>query len=205
MNHGMTRREWLSRSAAAGAGAWLTSGSAHASDEQPEPDDLVIAVEQIAAKLLGQPVVVEKAPPKEAPPPAPVPASAPVPPPVVKQKKTKSVMVAGLLSILPGGGMYYVGKWGWGLMYTCLVVGGIGAGLSPQAGYDDPEMLYMYIGLAAAAWIGGGIHAMFAATEYEEELEESAALPGGFRPVLTNGPGRNPHPAVVIPVWYSRF
>ena len=164
-------------------------------------DDLVIAVELIAAKLLGQPVAAEKAPPKVKP--APLPA--PIPPPVVKRKKTKSMLAAGLLSILPGGGMYYVGKWGWGLMYTCLVVGSFGAGISPEAGYDDPEMLYLYIGLAAAAWIGGAVHAIIAAKDYQEEIEESAALPGGFYPVPTNGPGRNPHPAVVIPVWFGRF
>jgi hypothetical protein len=160
-----------------------------------------VAVEQIAVKLLGPSAVVEKAPPKEEPAPAPPPA----PPPVVREKKTKSVLAAGLLSILPGGGMYYVGKWGWGLMYTCLVIGGIGAGLSSDTVAQDPEMVYAYFGLAAAAWIGGGIHAMFAARDYQEEVGESASLPGGFYPVPANGPGRSPHPAVVIPVWFGRF
>ena len=57
---------------------------------------------------------------------------------------------------------------------------------------------------AAAAWIGGAIHAIIAAGEYEEE-EETASLRGGFYPVATGGPGRDPHPAVVIPVWFGRF
>jgi hypothetical protein len=164
-------------------------------------DDLVVAVEQIAAKLLGQPTVVEKAPPVEKPAPAPLPP----PTPVVKEKKTKSMLAAGLLSILPGGGMYYVGKWGWGLLYTCLVIGGIGAGLSSDTVAEDPDMVYAYIGVAAAAWIGGAIHAIIAARDYEEEVEETASLRGGFYPVATGGRGSDPHPAVVIPVWFGRF
>jgi hypothetical protein len=164
-------------------------------------DDLVVAVELIAAKLLGQTTVVEKAPPPVKPAPAPLPAPSP---PVVKKKKTKSMLAAGLLSILPGGGMYYVGKWGWGLMYTCLVVGGIGAGLESDTVAADPEMSYVYFGVAAAAWIGGVLHAIIAAKDYEEE-EETASLRGGFYPVATGGPGRDPHPAVVIPVWFGRF
>jgi hypothetical protein len=144
--------------------------------------------------------VVEKAPPVEKPAPAPIPP----PPPVVKEKKTKSVLAAGLLSILPGGGLYYVGKWGWGLMYSCLVVGGIGAGLSSDTVAEDPEMTYVYIGVAVAAWIGGAVHAIIAARNYEEE-EETASLRGGFYPVAAGDPGRAPHPAVVIPVWFGRF
>jgi len=167
-----------------------------------QADDLVVAVEQIAAKLLGQTAVVEKAPPPKKPAPSLPP---PLPPPVVKKKKTKSKLTAGLLSILPGGGMYYVGKWGWGLVYTCLVVGGIGAGLSSDTVAEDPDMIYAYFGLAAAAWIGGGVHAVIAAGEYEEEIEETASLRGGFFPVDSGGRGRDPHPAVVIPVWFGRF
>ena len=167
-----------------------------------DADDLVVAVEQIAAKLLGQTTVAEKAPPKKEPAPAPAPAPAP---PMVKKKKTKSKLTAGLLSFLPGGGMYYVGKWGWGLVYTCLVVGSIGAGLSSDTVDQDPEMVYVFFGLAAAAWIGGGVHAIIAAGEYEEEVEETASLRGGFYPVAVGDPGRDPHPAVVLPVWLGRF
>jgi len=130
-------------------------------------DALVEAVDQVASRLRGQPEAVGLPP---------------------RQLKSKTVWVAGVLSVLPGGGMFYVGKWGYGLMYAALIVGGVGASFQDK---NQDLRVGLWI-IAGAAMAGSAVHAMFAADDYREE-----------RPDLA--PGRDPHPALIVPLVIGSF
>jgi hypothetical protein len=160
--------------------ATFKTASGKASCQQ---DALVSAVDQVAAKLRGGAEAVTE--------PAPT-----VPP---RKLKTKSVWVAGVLSLVPGGGMFYVGKWGYGILYACLIVGGIGASFQPD---NQDQQIALWV-VAGSAFVGSVIHAMFAAADYQEE--EEVALDRGnayARPPIWS---LDPAPAFLVPLISGRF
>lgn len=174
-------------------------------------DDLLSAVERIAVKLEGGQVS-----PAEA---APEPVAAAVeplpkkPPEVIRapprklRRRSKSVLAAALWSALPGGGMYYVGKWGWGIFYTSVIIGGYVVLFSTM---DTTSMDIDWMAPTGGLMIGLGwlvsiIHSMVAASNWKDPEAEPVGLIRDFRPVPTIGPGRNPHPAVMVPIFSGRF
>ena len=176
-------------------------------------DDLLTAVEQIAAKLEGSGLQTAETPPQPA---VEIPAPAPKKPPDVirapprkLRRRTKSVLAAALWSTLPGGGMYYVGKWGWGIFYTSVIVGGYalfftGAGASMDSAEDD-YLLPMGGLMLGLGWLASIIHSMVAAANWRDTAEETAGLDRGFIPIPAIGRGRDPHPAVYVPILSGRF
>ena len=46
---------------------------------------------------------------------------------------------------------------------------------------------------------------MVAASNWKDSQAEQVGLIRDFRPVPTIGPGRDPHPAVMIPIFSGRF
>jgi hypothetical protein len=166
-------------------------------------DDLLSAVELIAQKLEGsqspEPAVETHEPaPKK--PPEVIRA-----PPRKLRRRSKSVLAAALWSALPGGGMYYVGKWGWGIFYTTVIVGGYAVIF---ASMDSTEVDWMaptgglMLGLG---WLASIIHSMVAAANWRDPEAETIGLTRDYRPVPAIGRGRDPHPAVVVPIFSGRF
>ena len=174
-------------------------------------DDLLVAMDKIAAKLEGEkPAGVKPKTPRAEPPVRHVEKTLPLPPPQpppiapVRQPRTKSTVVACLLSFFPGGGMFYLEKWVWGTIYLTGIIGGIVAG--PLLLVDDE------IAAGAVAVAVGGllipisiIHTYSAAENWRDPDMERISPGQGFMPVSLGERGRNPYPAVVIPVFSGRF
>lgn len=161
--------------------ATFRTASGKASCQQ---DALVSAVDQVAARLRGGPEGAEAAPKPAVPP---------------RKLKTKSVWVAGVLSLVPGGGMFYVGKWGYGIMYACLIVGGIGASFQPD---NQDQQIALWV-VAGSAFVGSVIHAMFAAADYQEEEEVALDRSNAYKQPATLG--LDPSPAFLVPLITGRF
>jgi hypothetical protein len=166
-------------------------------------DDLLTAVETIAEKLEGD---QETAAADTAPEPAPKkqPEVIRAPPRRLK-KRSKSVLVAALWSALPGGGMYYLGKWEWGIVYTTTIVGGM-VMFYTFAFSDGYEELIAVGGLLfGVGWLASIIHSMVAASNWKDPEAEQVGLGRGITPIPAIGRGRDPHSAVVIPIFSGRF
>jgi hypothetical protein len=168
-------------------------------------DDLLTAVEQIASKLEGSRVpspepVVETPPPAPKKPPEVIRA-----PPRKLRRRTKSVLAAALWSALPGGGMYYVGKWGWGIFYTSVIIGGYGLFFASIDATDNEWMVPTGGLMIGLGWLASIIHAMVAASNWRDPDAEVVGLDRGFRPVTAGAPGRDPHPAVFFQILSGRF
>jgi hypothetical protein len=166
-------------------------------------DDLLTAVEQIAQKLEGS------VPPEtsvETPPPEPQKPSEVIrAPPRKLRRRTKSVLAAALWSALPGGGMYYVGKWGWGLLYTAVIVGGYGVFFASIDATDNDWMLPTGGLMIGLGWLVSIIHSMVAAANWEDPDAEVVGLHRGLSPIPAIAPGRDPHPAVFFRILSGRF
>jgi hypothetical protein len=181
-------------------------------------DDLLAAMDKIADKLEGgkpakvkppaprpQPVVrkIEKTPPLPAPQPPP---TAPV-----RQPRSKSTVVACLLSIgLPGAGMFYLEKWGWGIFYTGGTVGGIVAGgvmLGSSIDGDGGELAAAIVLLVAGVVLYpiSIIHTYSAAENWRDPDVERISPGQSILPVSIGEPARNGHPALVVPIFTGRF
>ena len=176
-------------------------------------DDLLAAMDKIADKLEGG----KPAPVK---PPAPQPVARkvetptlppPKPPPTapVRQPRTKSTVVACLLSIgLPGAGMYYLEKWVWGTIYLTGTIGGIAAGMALLIDEPGDEMLAPAIVLLVAGVVlypVSVIHTYSAAENWRDPDVERISPGQKFMPVSIGEPARNDHPALVIPIFSGRF
>ncbi len=166
-------------------------------------DDLLSAVERIAQKLEGsQPtepaVETPEADPKK--PPEVIRA-----PPRKMRKRSKSVLAAALWSALPGGGMYYVDKWGWGIFYTSVILGGYGIFFASIDTTDNEWMLPTGGLMIGLGWLASIIHSMVAAANWRDPEAETIGLTRDYRPVPAIGRGRDPHPAVVVPVFSGEF
>ena len=166
-------------------------------------DDLLTAVEQIAAKLEGS-----QAPEPAVETPEPAPKKPPEvihAPPRKLRRRTKSVLAAALWSALPGGGMYYVGKWGWGIFYTAVIVGGYGVFFATIDATDNDWTLPVGGLMIGLGWLASIIHAMVAASNWRDPDAGVVGLNRGFIPVPAIAPGRDPHPAVFFQVLSGRF
>jgi len=176
-------------------------------------DDLLAAMDKIAAKLEGEkppktpraePPVrhVEKTPPL--PPPQPPPAAP------VREPRTKSTVLACLLSFFPGGGMYYLEKWVWGTIYLVGTVGGIAAGgvmLADSAFEGNDGGIAAAIVLLVTGVVlypVSMIHTYSAAENWRDPDVERFSPGQKFLPVPVGEPGRST-PALVIPIFSGRF
>jgi len=170
-------------------------------------DDLLTAVERIAAKLEGSGAETAEAPPEPAvePPPPKKPPEVIQAPPRKLRRRTKSVLAAALWSALPGGGMYYVGKWGWGIFYTSVIIGGYGLFFASIDTTDNEWTLPTGGLMIGLGWLASIIHAMVAAANWRDPDVETVYLDRGFRPIPAIAPGRDPHPAVFFQVLSGRF
>jgi hypothetical protein len=171
-------------------------------------DDLLTAVEQIAQKLEGSGAETAAAPPEPAVETPPAPKKPPDvirAPPRKLRKRTKSVLAAALWSALPGGGMYYVGKWGWGIFYTSVIIGGYGMFFATIDATDNDWTLPVGGLMIGVGWLVSIIHAMVAASNWRDPDEEVVGLDRGFHPIPAIVPGRDPHPAVHIQILSGRF
>jgi hypothetical protein len=171
-------------------------------------DDLLSAVERIAAKLEGGEAAAAETPPEpavEAPEPAPVTPPAEIRAPPRRLRRSKSVLAAALWSALPGGGMYYVGKWGWGIFYTSVIVGGYAVIFSSMDATDIDWMAPAGGLMIGLGWLASIIHSMVAAANWTDPEAEPVGPIRDFRPVPALGPGRDPHPAVMIQILSGRF
>ena len=170
-------------------------------------DDLLTAVEQIAAKLEGSGLQTAEVPPE----PAVVTPAPQKPPDVIRapprklRRRSKSVLAAALWSALPGGGMYYVGKWGWGIFYTSVIIGGYGVFFSSIDATDNEWMVPTGGLMIGLGWLVSIIHSMVAASNWRDPDEETAGLDRGFIPIPAVAPGRDPHPAVYFQILSGRF
>jgi hypothetical protein len=172
-------------------------------------DDLLSAVERIALKLEGGEVPAAEVPPK------PVaetvesltkkPSEVIRAPPRRYRKRSKSVLAAALWSALPGGGMYYVGKWGWGVFYTSVIVGGYVLFFSSMGSFEIDWRVPAGGSMIGLGWLASIIHSMVAASDWKDPEAEQVGLIRDFRPIPAIGPGRDPHPAVMIPILSGRF
>ncbi|MBW1807882.1 MAG: hypothetical protein JRJ87_06770, partial [Deltaproteobacteria bacterium] len=126
----------------------------------------------------------------------------PLPP--LPPKERKSVWVAFLWSCLPTGGMYYVGKWGWGIGYGVLMVGGMVTGTVLSSRDDMWTGFGITVGSMMVGYFGSMIHAVVAAAYWEPE-DEQADLLRDFSTVQAIGPGSDPFPAVTIPIFWGNF
>jgi hypothetical protein len=170
-------------------------------------DDLLVSVEQIAGKLEGSGVAT--APPEpvvETPPPPPKKQPDVIrAPPRKFRKRTKSVLAAALWSALPGGGMYYVGKWGWGIFYTTVILGGYGMFFASIDATDNEWTIPTGGLMIGVGWLASIIHAMVAAANWRDPDAEVVGLDRGFNPIPAIAPGRDPHPAVHFQILSGRF
>lgn len=174
-------------------------------------DDLLAAMDKIAAKLEGgQEAVVRPQPPRtelpvrhvEKTPPLPPPRPLPVAP--VRKPRTKSTVAACLLSFFPGGGMYYLEKWVWGTIYLGVTLSGFIGGplLMIEEDYLTGGVL---LGLAVIMYPVSIIHTYSAAENWRDPDMERIRPGQGFLPVSLGERGRSSHPAVIIPVFSGRF
>jgi hypothetical protein len=171
-------------------------------------DALLIAVEQIADKLEGSGVAGAETPPEpvvETPPPPTKQPDVIRAPPRKLRRRTKSVLAAALWSVLPGGGMYYVGKWGWGIFYTSVIVGGYGLFFASIDSTDNEWVLPTGGLMIGLGWLSSIIHAMVAAANWRDPDVETVRLDRGFGPIPAIAPGRDPHPAVFFQILSGRF
>jgi hypothetical protein len=167
-------------------------------------DDLLTAVEQIASKLEGG-VAGAGTTPEPPPPAAQKPPDVIRAPPRKLRKRTKSILAAALWSLLPGGGMYYVDKWGWGIFYTTTILGGMVMFYAFAFSDGIPEWSAAGGAVFGISWAVSIIHSMVAASNWQDPDAETAGLDRGFRPVPAIAPGRDPHPAVFFQVLSVRF
>lgn len=171
-------------------------------------DDLLEAVERIAQKLEGGGLQAAAAPEPAVE--TPEPASEEPPeviraPPRRMRRRSKSVLAAALWSTIPGGGMYYVGKWGWGIFYSTTIVGGMAMFYTFAFSEGSEELSVLGGAMFGLGWAASVIHAMIAAAYWEDPDAERAGLDRGFSPVPAIAPGRDPHPAVFFQILSGRF
>jgi hypothetical protein len=126
-------------------------------------------------------------------------------PPRKFRKRTKSVLAAALWSALPGGGMYYVGKWGWGIFYTTVILGGYGMFFASIDATDNEWTIPTGGLMIGVGWLASIIHAMVAAANWRDPDAEVVGLDRGFNPIPAIAPGRDPHPAVHFQILSGRF
>jgi len=175
-------------------------------------DDLLAAMEKIADKLEGEkpPTTPRVEPPVRRVEKQPLPAPQPPPAAPVRQPRTKSTVAACLLSFIPGGGMFYLEKWGWGTFYLVGAVGGIVAGgvlLGTSAFEGDDGSIAAGIALLVAGVVIhpiGIIHTYSAAENWRDPDVERISPGQKLLPVSVGEPGRN-SPALVIPIFSGRF
>jgi hypothetical protein len=180
-------------------------------------DDLLAAMDKIAAKLEGgKPAKVKPPPPQPQPVARQIEKTPPLPPPKppapARQARTKSTVVACLLSMgLPGAGMMYLESWGWGIFYMGGAVGGIvTGGVMLGAGIDSAEG--GEIAIAIVALVAGVviypisiIHTYSAAENWRDPDVERISPGQSFLPVSIGEPARNNHPALLVPIFSGRF
>jgi hypothetical protein len=171
------------------------------------PDELLEAMDQIAAKLEGKqkagvkPKTLRAEPPVrhvEKTPPLPLPSA-----PVVKPR-TKSTIVACLLACFPGGGMYYLEKWVWGTIYMGGSIGGMVAG---GVLLQDDEIAGGVISLVLSTILYpiSIIHTYSVAENWRDPDVERISPGRSFSPGPIGERGRDLHPAVYIPIFSGRF
>lgn len=165
-------------------------------------DDLIGAVEEIARGLCGAA-------------PEPIPAAAPSP--VVIQRvevpvpapREKSIGLAILFSAIPGGGMYYLEKWGWGIFYTTTVIGGMVlfvAGFSAESSGMAIAGGLTYAGTYVASFIHSGVAAAnWKDPDYRPPAPAATPAPGAIVPSDQAAPERQQGQSVVFPLLYGRF
>jgi len=172
-------------------------------------DDLLVAMDKIAAKLEGE--KPPETPPAE-PPVRHVEKTPPLPPPTapVREQRTKSTVVACLLSFIPGGGMFYLEKWVWGTIYLAGTVGGITGGASMLASSissDDGSIAAGIVLLVTGVVLFpvSMIHTYSAAENWRDPDVERISPGQKFLPVPIGEPGRSLGPAIYVPIFSGRF
>ncbi len=167
-------------------------------------DDLLAAMDKIAAKLEGSKEAGAAPPVRkvEKPPRLPLPQPPPAAP--IRKPRTKSTVAACLLSFIPGGGMFYLERWGWGLFYSGGVLAGIIGGSLLMF---EEEFVAGGIMLAVGVILHpiGIIHTYSAAENWRDPDMERISPGQGFLPVSSGERGRHPHPAVFVPIYFGRF
>lgn len=164
-------------------------------------DDLIGAVEELARSLCGG---------------TPEPILAAAPSPVVIQRvevpvpapREKSVGLAILFSAIPGGGMYYLERWDWGVFYTVSVIGGMVLFVS-GFGAESPGLAIgggvTYVGSYVASFIHSGVAAAnWKDPDYHPPPAASPA-PGAPGASVRTEAAWQGGPAVVFPLWHGRF
>ncbi len=206
-------------------GATINTATARATCDA---DALIEAIEKVADKLKGLETAAAKPPtqPQIKPQPQPVvqPAVQPqlvpqqrlYPQAPLRQPRTKSTTVACLLSFLPGGGMYYLGKWGWGTTYLVGIIGGLGlftTGIKKTSDGDSSTSSNLdamgYTGLALFLGIGVAslIHTYVAADNWKDPDFDYTRQQSNFQSafVPTRPKAYNAYPALVFPVFGDQF
>lgn len=177
-------------------------------------DDLLVAMDKIAAKLEGvKEAGVKPKTPRAEPPVRHVEKTPPLPPPLppptapVIQPRTKSTILACLLASFPGGGMYYLEKWVWGTIYLGGTVTGIAAGmvLLVDESEDDLAVAIILLVSGVILYPVSMIHTYSAAENWRDPDVERISPGQRFLPVSIGERSRAPHPAVYIPIFSGHF
>jgi len=175
-------------------------------------DDLLVGIEQIVAKLLGQ----EENPPDKIATQEPKPEIDPV---LVKLEsdstyirqpipRTKGMGLACLWGLLlPGGGMFYIDETGWGVAYMLTAATAMALGVGFAVKESDIKYFAIGFGGGMAIDLAAIIHAMVWASAWQDPDIQRPVLENqaGFRPVVNVEPGRGYHPAVFVEVFSGRF
>ncbi len=169
-----------------------------------DADALVSAVEALADELQGRAAAPAAAAPQRAEPePAAAPAAQPEP-----QPPGKSVGLALAWSLIPGGGLYYTGDWGWGIVYSLLIIAPTAIVLGGWDTFDRNVAAPAGFGTSLGCYIISFTHAGIAAGTWEPE-PDAAAGPAGHgrhRDALQPGqPARPTEPALIFPLAGGRF
>jgi hypothetical protein len=174
-----------------------------------DADALVSAVEALADELQGRAAEpAAAAPPRPEPEPAAAPAAQPEPQ-SEPQPPGKSVGLALAWSLLPGGGLYYTGDWGWGIVYSLLIIAPTAIVLGGWDTFDYNVAAPAGFGTSLGFYIISFTHAGIAAGNWEPEPDTAAggaAGHGRHRDALQPGqPARPAQPAVIFPLAGGRF
>jgi hypothetical protein len=102
--------------------------------------------------------------------------------------------------------MYYLGKWGWGIFYSVTIVGGMGVLIGSLDTAQRDTLIPVGIATYMLSYVASFIHAGVAAANWEDpDAPPSHPVTPYPAPARSFEGGRDPSPAIVIPVLSGRF